>query len=58
VGDSSLDMQAGRAAGAVCMGCLWGVGSTDELRSAGAGFIAESVEDLAGYLYLLCEFDD
>ncbi|TDB82242.1 HAD family hydrolase [Micromonospora sp. KC721] len=39
VGDSALDMQAGRAAGAGTVGCLWGIGTEEELRSAGADVV-------------------
>jgi 3-amino-5-hydroxybenzoic acid synthesis related protein len=36
VGDSVLDIEAGLAAGARTLGCLWGIGNRDELASAGA----------------------
>ncbi len=46
VGDSALDMESGRAAGATTVGCLWGMGTEEELRSAGADVLLTDAGDL------------
>lgn len=51
VGDSVLDVQAGCAAGAVTVGCTWGIADRASLIDAGADFITESVDSLGEYLY-------
>lgn len=51
VGDSILDVRAGRAAGAISVGCTWGVARREDFIGEGADFVAESVEDLAQFLY-------
>lgn len=46
VGDTILDVQAGRAAGAQTIGVLCGFGSERELRRAGADLIVSSTADI------------
>ena len=50
VGDTTVDIRAGRAAGAQTVGVLCGFGTTGELSKAGAHLLLESTADLAGYL--------
>jgi len=47
VGDTSVDIRAGRKAGAQTVGVLCGFGEQDELRKQGADFILPSTADLA-----------
>lgn len=54
VGDSLLDMQASRASGALTVGCSWGVAQREALYTEGAGFVADSVDELADFLYRAC----
>jgi phosphoglycolate phosphatase len=46
IGDSSIDVETGRAYGARTIGCAWGLRGRAELRSAGADLIAETPLDL------------
>lgn len=46
VGDRLYDMEAAKRTGLSAVGALFGYGSREELRAAGADEIAESVEDL------------
>src|SRR5262249_31673364 len=41
IGDSALDIAAGRGAGAHTIGCAWGLRGAPELREAGAEFLVE-----------------
>src|SRR5262249_2571346 len=41
VGDSGIDVAAGRAAGARTIGCAWGLRGAAELRAAGAEFVVD-----------------
>jgi phosphoglycolate phosphatase len=41
VGDSAIDVATGRAAGARCIGCTWGLRGAAELRAAGADFLVD-----------------
>jgi HAD superfamily hydrolase (TIGR01509 family) len=50
VGDTKVDIRAGRAAGAQTVGVLCGFGTEDELLKAGAQLILKSTPDLVGYL--------
>ncbi len=50
VGDTTPDIQAGRAAGAQTAGVLCGFGMRGELERAGANLILESTADLAAAL--------
>lgn len=50
VGDTTVDIRAGRAAGAQTAGVLCGFGEADELAAAGADLILISTADLAGVL--------
>ena len=47
VGDTSVDIRAGKKAGAQTVGVLCGFGEQDELRKQGADFILPSTADLA-----------
>lgn len=50
VGDRSHDMIAGREAGCLCIGVLWGYGSPEELLEAGAHELVATQEDLLSLL--------
>ncbi len=50
VGDTAVDMRAGRAAGMQCVGVLCGFGSEEELRRAGAHALIRSTGSLASVL--------
>lgn len=47
VGDSNVDMQTGINAGLTKCGVSWGFRSVDELKSAGADYIASSPQDIS-----------
>lgn len=46
VGDSSVDMKTGQAAGTVCVGAAWGFRGREELEHSGAHYIIEKPTDL------------
>ncbi len=50
IGDTAVDVQAGRAAGAQTVGVLSGFGEAYELEAAGADLILASVADLPAVL--------
>jgi phosphoglycolate phosphatase-like HAD superfamily hydrolase len=50
IGDTTLDIRAGKAAGAQTAGVLCGFGQEGELRRAGADVILDSTADLADIL--------
>lgn len=50
VGDTTVDIHAGRAAGAQTVGVLCGFGERDELLQAGADLILATPSDLTGIL--------
>ena len=50
VGDTTVDIRAGRAAGAQTAGVLSGFGERRELTEAGANVIVEQTLDLANLL--------
>jgi phosphoglycolate phosphatase len=50
IGDTSYDIDMGRAAGCRTVGVAWGYHPADELRACGADFIAETVAELTEYL--------
>ncbi|GAB5348130.1 HAD-IA family hydrolase [Alteriqipengyuania sp. 357] len=50
IGDTSFDMEMGKAAHVTPIGVAWGYHEPDELRRAGAAFIAETPEHLTEYL--------
>jgi phosphoglycolate phosphatase-like HAD superfamily hydrolase len=50
IGDTTVDIQAGAAAGAQTVGVLCGFGERDELERAGADLILASTPDLARVL--------
>ncbi len=50
IGDTTVDIRAGRAAGAQTVGVLCGFGTEDELRAAGADLILPSTAELLSVL--------
>ncbi len=50
IGDTKVDIRAGRAAGAQTVGVLCGFGTAEELVKAGANLLLKSTADLADYL--------
>ena len=50
IGDREYDINGAKAAGLNSIGVLYGYGSREELRDAGATYIAERVEDIIGLL--------
>lgn len=46
IGDTSVDMQTGRAGGVFTIGVLWGFRKRDELIDSGANFIANTPSDI------------
>jgi N-acetyl-D-muramate 6-phosphate phosphatase len=46
IGDTTVDMRAGKAAGAQTLGVLCGFGEEEELRQLGADFILKTTSDL------------
>ncbi len=46
VGDSAIDVETGKAAGANTIGCGWGLRGRDELRNAGADYLIESPREI------------
>jgi phosphoglycolate phosphatase len=50
VGDRSFDVLAARAHGLCAIGVLWGIGTEDELRDAGADVIVDTPADLVPLL--------
>ena len=50
IGDTTVDMRAGKSAGAQAVGVLCGFGEKDELLRFGADMILETTSDLAGVL--------
>jgi phosphoglycolate phosphatase len=46
IGDTTVDMRAGKSAGAQTVGVLCGFGEENELRRAGADAIFKSTADL------------
>ncbi len=48
IGDTTVDMRAGKAAGAQTAGVLCGFGEEDELRQLGADLILNNTSDLSG----------
>lgn len=47
IGDRSHDVLGAKKCGIDCVGVLYGYGSRKELKDAGAGYIAETVPDIA-----------
>jgi HAD superfamily hydrolase (TIGR01509 family) len=50
IGDTTIDIRTGRAAGAQTVGVLCGFGTEDELRETGAGMILRTTSDLLAVL--------
>jgi phosphoglycolate phosphatase len=46
IGDSGVDVETGRAAGARTIGCGWGLRGRDELRAAGVEFLVEHPREI------------
>ena len=51
IGDTTVDMRAGKSAGAQAVGVLCGFGEKDELLRFGADLILETTSDLARELF-------
>jgi phosphoglycolate phosphatase-like HAD superfamily hydrolase len=51
IGDTTVDMRAGKAAGAQTVGVLCGFGEEPELRQLGADLILKSTADLAALIH-------
>ena len=51
VGDSAIDVHTGRAAGARTIGCTWGLRGREELRGAGADFLAERPREIPRLIF-------
>jgi phosphoglycolate phosphatase len=49
IGDSAVDISAGKAAGVLTCGVAAGFRSRDELEAAGCDLIVDSLLDLASY---------
>ena len=47
IGDSNVDVQTGKNAGILVIGCTWGFRGRAELEAEGADYIAEKAEDIA-----------
>jgi phosphoglycolate phosphatase len=47
VGDSAIDVETGKRAGARTIGCGWGLRGRDELRDAGVDHLVESPREIA-----------
>jgi phosphoglycolate phosphatase-like HAD superfamily hydrolase len=50
IGDTTVDMRAGKAAGAQTLGVLCGFGEEPELQQLGADLILKSTSEVAGLL--------
>lgn len=50
VGDSAVDIETGRAAGARTIGCAWGLRGREELRDAACDFLAEHPREIPALL--------
>jgi len=50
IGDRKNDVAGAHKTGLKCMGILWGYGSEEELRTAGADFIAHTPQEAADML--------
>lgn len=55
VGDTTFDMEMGKAAGTKTIGVTWGYHHVDELRGAGADLLIESYSELAAAIDRLVE---
>ena len=53
IGDTSFDMAMARAAGVTAIGVAWGYHEAEELKAAGADFIAEHPRDISAFLKAL-----
>lgn len=52
IGDSAVDIETGRAAGARTIGCAWGLRGRDELRAAACEFLIEHPREIPALLGL------
>lgn len=50
VGDRDDDVKGAKQNGIACIGVLYGYGGEEELRGAGAGYLAETPEDILKFL--------
>ncbi len=51
IGDRNFDIIGAKQTGLVSVGVLWGYGDKDELKGAGADFIAGTIKDLEEFLF-------
>ena len=51
VGDTRFDVIGAHAHGLACIGVLWGIGSEEELREAGADLLVATPQDLLAALH-------
>lgn len=51
VGDSAVDVETGRAAGARTIGCAWGLRGRDELVEAGCEFLIEHPSEIPALVW-------
>ena len=50
IGDSNVDVETAKNAGLHSIGCAWGFRGIDELKNAGADFIAETADDIPRFI--------
>lgn len=50
IGDSNVDIQTAKNAGIRSIGCAWGFRGVEELKNAGADFIAHTPEDIVRFI--------
>lgn len=50
IGDTNVDIRTGKNAGIKTIGCLWGFRTLEELKEAGANFIAQKPENIAEFI--------
>ncbi len=50
IGDSEVDVQTAKNAGLKCIGVTWGFRDEDELRAAGAEYIADDAQEVLGII--------
>ncbi len=50
IGDSAVDVETGQAAGAVTVGCTWGLRGREELRRAGPDHLVDSPREIPAIL--------
>jgi phosphoglycolate phosphatase len=51
IGDSAVDVETGRAAGATTIGCAWGLRGREELAAAGCDHLIEHPREIAALVW-------